>query len=60
MLPRNDPDRIPIACDDHRLVANAGLILPVTLAHHLGLGELVDRHLDLASPLGEPTLEVRC
>ena len=47
MLPRNDPDRIQIAFDDHRLVANAGLILPATLAHHLGLGELVDRHLDL-------------
>ena len=27
MLPRNDPDRIHIAFDDHRLVANAGLIL---------------------------------
>ena len=39
MLPRNDPDRIQIAFDDHRLVANAGLLLPVTLAHHLGLGE---------------------
>ena len=25
MLPRNDPDRIQIAFDDHRLVANAGL-----------------------------------
>ena len=37
MLPRNHPDRIQIAFDDHRLVANAGLLLPVTLAHHLGL-----------------------
>ena len=41
------PDRIHVAFDDHRLVANAGLLLPVTLAHHLGLGELVDRHVDL-------------
>ena len=32
MLPRNHPDRIQIAFDDHRLVANAGLLLPVTLA----------------------------
>ena len=32
MLPRNHPDRIQIAFDDHRLVANAGLILPATLA----------------------------
>ena len=52
MLPRNDLDRIQIAFDDHRLVANAGLILPVTLAHHLGLGELVDNHVDLGDALG--------
>ena len=32
MLPRNDPDRIQITFDDHRLVANAGLLLPVTAA----------------------------
>ena len=43
MVPPERPDGIQIAFDDHRLVANAGLILPVTLAHHLGLGELVDR-----------------
>ena len=42
MLPRNHPDRIRIVFDDHRLVANAGLLLPATLARHLGLGELVE------------------
>ena len=47
MLPLEHPDRIQIAFDDHRVVANAGLLLPVTLAHHLGLGELVDNHVDL-------------
>ena len=47
MLPPERLDRIHVAFDDHRLVANAGLLLPVTLAHHLGLGELVDRHVDL-------------
>ena len=47
MLPLEQPDRIHVAFDDHRLVANAGLLLPVTLARHLGLGELVDRHIDL-------------
>ena len=52
MLPPERPDRIQIAFDDRRLVANAGLILPVTLAHHLGLGELVDRHLDLGQSPG--------
>ena len=52
MLPRNHPDRIRIAFDDHRLVANAGLILPATLAQHLGLGELVDNHVDLGNAPG--------
>ena len=52
MLPRNDPDRIQIAFDDHRLVANAGLLLPVTLALHLGLPQLVDRHLHLGDAPG--------
>ena len=32
MLPPSDLDRIQIAFDDHRLVDNAGLILPITLA----------------------------
>ena len=52
MLPRNDPDRIQIAFDDHRLVANAGLILPVTLAGRLGLAELVDHDVDLGDAPG--------
>ena len=52
MLPRNDPGRITVAFDDHRLVANAGLILPATLARHLGLSQLVDRHLDLRDAPG--------
>ena len=52
MLPRNHPDRIRIVFDDHRLVASAGLLLPATLAQHLGLGELVDHHLNLGSAPG--------
>ena len=52
MLSRNDPDRIRITFDDHRLVANAGLVLPATLARHLGLSQLVDRHLDLGDAPG--------
>ena len=47
MLPLERPDRIHVAFDDHRLVANAGLLLPLTLAQRLGLGELSDRHVDL-------------
>ena len=52
MLPLEHPDRIQITFDDHRLVANAGLLLPATLALHLGLPELVDRRLDLGNALG--------
>ena len=52
MLPRHQPDRIRIAFDDHRLVANAGLILPSTLALRLGLPQLVDRRLDLGHATG--------
>ena len=52
MLPQNNPYRIRIVFDDHRPVANAGLLLPATLARHLGLRELVDRHLDLGGAPG--------
>ena len=52
MLPLEHPDGIHIAFDDHRLVNNAGLILPYTLALHLGLPQLVDRHLDLGHATG--------
>ena len=52
MLSPERPDRIHVAFDDHRLVANAGLLLPITLAHHLGLGELVDLHVDLGGAPG--------
>ncbi len=52
MLPPSEPDRIRIAFDDHRLVSNAGLILPVTLAQRLGLGELVGNHVDLGNAPG--------
>ena len=52
MRPLDHPDRIQISFDDHRLVANAGLILPVTLAQHLGLRELVQQRLDLGNAPG--------
>ena len=52
MLPRSYPDGIHIAFDDHRLVNNAGLILPATLALHLGLPQLVQQRLDLGNAPG--------
>ena len=52
MLTRKHPDRIRIAFDDHRLMANASLLLPITLVHHLGLPQLVQEHLDLGDAPG--------
>ena len=52
MLSDDHPDRIQITFDDHRLVVNAGLILPATLGRHLGLPQLVDRRLDLGRAPG--------
>src|SRR3970282_412953 len=40
-------DQLDTAFDDDRLVADAGLLLPATLAAHLDLKGLVDEHLDL-------------
>src|SRR3990170_4608089 len=45
-------DRLDVAFDDPRLVADAGLLLPATLAHHLGLKGLVETHLDLGAAAG--------
>ena len=50
-VPLDHPDRIQITFDDRRLVANAGLLLPVTLGtwvcvnwdHHLDLGNAPGR-----------------
>ena len=43
-------DRVDTAFDDDRLVADAGLLLPATLAQHLDLRGLVERHLPLPDP----------
>ena len=45
-------NRLDTAFDDDRLVADAGLLLPATLAQHLGLKALVDAHLDLGRAAG--------
>lgn len=47
------PDRTRVAIDGHSSGANAGLVLPATLASRLGLGELVDRYLDLGDAPGQ-------
>lgn len=40
------------AFDDPRLIADAGLLLPASLARRLGLAELFDRHVDLGAAAG--------
>ncbi len=45
-------DAMAVTFDDGRLVADAGLILPATLAQHLGLRELFDEHVDLGDAVG--------
>jgi hypothetical protein len=45
-------DRVGVTFDDEHLVANAGLLLPATLAQHLGLRELFDEHVDLGDAAG--------
>ena len=54
------PKPIRIAFDDTRLVANAGLLLPATLALHFGLSQLVQEYLDLGdAPGAGPTPATR-
>ena len=45
-------DRLDVAFDGTQLVADAGLLLPATLAARLGLKGLVDRCLDLGRSAG--------
>ena len=48
----------PSTFDDHRLVANAGLILPATLALRLGLPQLLRKYLDLGGAPGRANIGV--
>ncbi len=45
-------DGIAVTFDDEHAVAGAGLILPATLAQHLGLRQLFDDHVDLGNAAG--------
>jgi Transposase DDE domain group 1 len=46
------PDRLAVAFDDERAVANAGLVLASTLAGRLGIEQIVDETLDLGERPG--------
>ena len=45
-------DRVEATFDDERLVANAGLIAPASVAQHLGLKEVIDERVDLGEAPG--------
>lgn len=45
-------DPIEVVFNDDHLVADAGLIQPATLAQHLGLRRLFERHVDLGDAAG--------
>ena len=46
------PDRVAVAFDDERLVADAGIVLPAALAGRLGIEALVDQAVDLGDRPG--------
>lgn len=52
-------DALDVMFDDERLVADAGLIQPATLAQHLGLRELVDRFVDLGDAAGRANVGLK-
>jgi hypothetical protein len=45
-------DRLDVSFDDDHLVADAGLLLPATLAQHLALRDLFDERVDLGQAAG--------
>jgi hypothetical protein len=45
-------DQVDVAFDDERLVANAGLLLPATLAERLGIEQAADELIDLGEQPG--------
>ncbi len=60
MIPSEHPDRIHVAFDDHRLVANAGIILTITLAIIWDWANWWTATLAWTKPPAEPMLATRC
>jgi hypothetical protein len=52
-------DGIEVTFDDERLIADAGLIQPATLAQHLGLRALFDTHVDLGDAAGRANVGLK-
>ncbi|MGH9078123.1 MAG: IS1380 family transposase [Acidimicrobiales bacterium] len=52
-------ERMAVVFDDTNAVANGGLCLPMTLAGRLGLGALVDAHVDLGDAPGRANVGLK-
>ena len=52
-------DALAVQFDDANLVANAGLVLPATLAQHLGLEELYRSHVHLGDAPGRANVGIK-
>jgi hypothetical protein len=52
MSSSHSPDGLAVGFDDGHAVANAGLLLPATLAHRLGIEQVVDELVDLGDRPG--------
>ena len=52
-------DAVSVQFDDENLAANAGLILPATLAQHLGLEELYRHHVSQGDAPGRPNAGIK-
>jgi hypothetical protein len=52
MRSSHDPDRLRVIFDDDHAVASAGLVLPATLAAHLGIESLANQMVDLGDRPG--------
>ncbi len=52
-------DGLGVSFDDDHAVSDAGLILPATLAQHLGLKQLFDERVDLGSAPGRANVGIK-
>jgi hypothetical protein len=52
MSSSHSPDRLVVAFDDTHAIANAGLLLPATLAERLGIEAVIDELVDLGGRPG--------
>src|SRR5664280_2604472 len=59
MQSSHSPSRLSVAFSDRHAVADAGLILPATLAEKLGLRDLIDTHVRLGPASGAANAGVK-